>query len=92
MNKTVPKKMKMGYELRINQTGVRGEENWKRVGTLFGSSQEASEYRARKYPNVQKYTIMGVKVSAFPKVRERYMFVTEKSEKKGGTHNAPKQS
>lgn len=79
----------MGYELRINRTGQKGDAYWERVG-LFNSSQEASDYRNSKYPTITKYTILGVKLSAPAKENIKFMFVTQKEAKKGGTHNAPK--
>lgn len=88
-NRTTPKKIKMGYELRINQSGEKGQKNWLRVGTLFGSTAAASEYRARKYPKVTKYIILGVRLAAPDPDQPRFMFAPEKKEEqKKGTHNA----
>lgn len=86
-NKSSTKTMKLGYELRINRSGKSGEENWERVGPLFSTTLSASEYRESKYPNVLKYVILGVKINNFPKVKERFMFV---SEKKGENKNEVK--
>lgn len=91
-NKTTPKKIKMGYELRINRSGEAGEKNWDRAGGTFPSTQAASEYREKKYPNIKKYIILGIRVSAPDKDQPRYMSSSEKPETKKGSNNAPKQS
>lgn len=88
MNKSVPKKMRIGFELRVNPSGEVGESKWIRVGNLFNSVNEAAEFRAKKYPNVTKYLIMGVKTTALPKIPARYTVASEKSETKKGTQNA----
>lgn len=71
----------MGYELRINRTGVQGASNWTRVGGLFASLLEANEYRKKNYLNVEKYFIAGINLSAPDKIRKRFQFAVEKDQK-----------
>ena len=73
MNTTTPQKVKVGYELRINYTGLSGKDNWTRVGFVFSSKYEAEEYRAKKHPRITKYTIMGIRLRAPVKPQQKYM-------------------
>ncbi len=86
-NKTTPKSMRMGYELRINRSGENGARNWDRVGGTFSSTEAASDYKKKKYPTVTKYVVMGVRVSAPDKDQPRFMSVSEKLEPKKGASN-----
>lgn len=61
-NRSIPKKLKMGYALYINRTGNKGGQWWERVGFLFTSSLEASTYREREYPGVNKWSVQAVRV------------------------------
>lgn len=60
-NRTIPKKVKMGYALRIFSTQ---REEWERVGFCFTSRREAEEFRVKHHPSATKFTITGIKLSA----------------------------
>lgn len=47
--------------LRLNSDGVMA---WEKVGYLEGNRQAAREYRERNFPNVAKWKVEAVRVSA----------------------------
>jgi hypothetical protein len=63
--RTSKKRIKMGYALFIpDRNGAPGK--YERVGFLFGTSLEASQWRERHYPNVTKWSVQGVRVNCEP--------------------------
>lgn len=63
-NRTVPKKVKMGYGLFINRTGEKGNAAWERVGFLFNSANDANMWREANHPSVSKWRIQTIRISA----------------------------
>lgn len=62
MAKPVQKRIKMGYALFIKRNPT--DKSWERVGFLFNNSQEASQYRESRLPDVTKWSVQAVRVSA----------------------------
>lgn len=66
MAKHIQKRIHMGYVLFINPTGTKGSKNWTKVGHLFNTSHEASEYRKHKFEHVKYWSVEGVRVNIEP--------------------------
>lgn len=65
MKKTkIPNKRIMGYTLRINRTGERGD--WERVGYLYGSKDEAREAKDRYWTGATRFIVEAVRLSTKP--------------------------
>lgn len=61
-NRTIQKRIRMGYVLHINRTGAKGA--WERLGPLFTTSLEGSQYREKHAPGVERWRVQAVRVSA----------------------------
>lgn len=71
MNKTIPKKVCVGYALWINRETTKGK--WERVGFLFNNGREASEYRERFYGDTPRWSVNRVRISA-PRVEKQTLY------------------
>lgn len=63
-NRAIQKRIKLGYAVYINRTGSKGLKAWERVGYLFNTGYEASQYREKYFSTITKWSVQAVRLKA----------------------------